>query len=85
VLDNGGWGAVKASTLRVYPGGVAKETDSFHARLGSGRRFEQVAQAFGAVGESVDDPAQLEGAIQRCVAAVDGGKSAVLAVKVTSL
>jgi acetolactate synthase-1/2/3 large subunit len=85
VLDNGGWGAVKGSTLRVYPRGVAAETDQFNARLGSGRRFEQVAQAFGAVGESVDDPAQLEGAIQRCVAAVDGGKSAVLAVKVTSL
>jgi acetolactate synthase-1/2/3 large subunit len=85
VLDNGGWGAVKASTLRVYPKGVAADSDHFNARLGSERRFEQVAQAFGAFGESVDDPAHLDGAIGRCMAALDGGRSAVLAVKVTPL
>ncbi|HKA44523.1 MAG TPA: thiamine pyrophosphate-requiring protein [Burkholderiales bacterium] len=85
VLDNGGWGAVKASTLRVYPDGVAKETDNFQARLGVERRFERVAQAFGAFGASVDDPAQLDDAIQRCLAAVDSGQSAVLAARVTPL
>lgn len=85
VLDNGGWGAVKASTLRVYPKGVAAQADHFNARLGGERRFEQVARAFGAHGESVDDPEALDAAIARCVAAVDGGQSAVLAVKVTPL
>ena len=85
VLDNGGWGAVKASTLRVYPKGVAAERNEFAARLGTERRFEQVAQAFGAHGESVDEPDALAGAIQRCVAAVDAGQSAVLAVKVTPI
>jgi acetolactate synthase-1/2/3 large subunit len=85
VLDNGGWGAVKASTLRVYPKGVAARANEFQSRLGTERRFEQVAQAFGAHGESVDDPAALESAIQRCIAAVDGGQSAVLAVKVTPI
>src|SRR6185436_14256781 len=85
VLDNGGWGAVKASTLCVYPAGVAKETNNFYARLGNGRRFEQVAQAFGAHGASVSDPAELEGAIKGCLAAMDGGQSAVLAVKVTPI
>jgi acetolactate synthase-1/2/3 large subunit len=85
VLDNGGWGAVKASTLRVYPKGVAAETDSFNARLGAERHFEQVAQAFGAFGASVNDPSELEGAIKSCLAAVDGGRAAVLAVKVTPL
>jgi acetolactate synthase-1/2/3 large subunit len=85
VLDNGGWGAVKASTQRVYPDGVAAETDNFCARLGAERRFEQVGQAFGAFGASVGDPAELDGAIKRCLAAVDGGQAAVLAVKVTPL
>ena len=85
VLDNGGWGAVKASTLRVYPKGVAAQANDFQSRLGTERRFEQVAQAFGAHGESVDDPAQLESAIERCITAVDGGQSAVLAVKVTQI
>jgi acetolactate synthase-1/2/3 large subunit len=85
VLDNGGWGAVKASTLRVYPKGVAAQANEFQSRLGSERRFEQVAQAFGAHGESVDDPALLESAIQRCIAAIDNGQPAVLAVKVTPI
>src|SRR5439155_6018865 len=29
ILDNGGWSAVKESTLRVYPDGDAKAEDSF--------------------------------------------------------
>jgi acetolactate synthase-1/2/3 large subunit len=85
VLDNGGWGAVKGSTLRVYPAGIAKETDNFYARLGNGRRFEQVAQAFGAHGATVSDPGELEGAIKGCLAALDEGRSAVMAVKVTPI
>jgi len=86
VLDNGGWQAVKSSTLRVYPEGVAAETDQFHARLeGAQRRFEQVAQAFGAFGAAVSEPAEVAGAIQRCVAAVDAGQAAVLTVRVTPL
>ena len=86
VLDNGGWQAVKSSTMRVYPEGIAAETDQFHARLeGAHRRFEQVAQAFGAYGAAVSEPGELEGAIQRCIAAVDGGQAAVLTVRVTPL
>ena len=69
----------------MYPKGVAAQTDNFYARLGGERRFEQVAQAFGAFGASVSDPADLEGAIKSCLAAVDGGQAAVLAVKVTPL
>ena len=86
VLDNGGWQAVKESVLRVYPDGEAKQADQFHARLsGEHRHFEQVAAAFGAHAEAVADPAELSAAIKRCLAAVDGGKAAVLTVSVTSL
>ena len=86
VLDNGGWQAVKESVLRVYPDGEAKQADEFHARLsGEHRHFEQVAAAFGAHAEAVADPADLSAAIKRCLAAVDGGKAAVLTVSVTSL
>lgn len=86
VLDNGGWQAVKGSVLRVHPEGAAAETDDFLARLeGAQRRFEQVGASFGAHGAMVDDPAELEGAIRRCLAAVDGGQAAVLTVRVTPL
>jgi acetolactate synthase-1/2/3 large subunit len=90
VLDNGGWRAVKASVLRVYPKGTASEEDEFQARLHSGRQgderhFEQVASAFGAHGESVANAADLPAAIDRCLAALKQGQAAVLTVKVTPL
>src|SRR4029434_1189408 len=40
VLDNGGWQAVKSSVQRVYPKGVAAETNSFQSQLRSGRQGE---------------------------------------------
>ena len=86
VLDNGGWQAVKESVLRVYPDGQAAQSNEFQARLaGEHRHFEQVAAAFGAHAEAVQDPAALAAAITRCIAAVDGGRAAVLSVRVTSL
>ncbi|MSQ63482.1 MAG: thiamine pyrophosphate-requiring protein [Betaproteobacteria bacterium] len=86
VLDNGGWQAVKEAVLRVYPEGQAVQAGQFQARLGGEHRsFEQVAAAFGAHAEAVADPAQLGTAIKRCLAAIDGGRAAVLNVRVTAL
>jgi acetolactate synthase-1/2/3 large subunit len=90
VLDNGGWQAVKSAVQRVYPKGVAAETDEFRSRLRSGRQGEQrdfsaVARAFGAHGECVTEPDDLADAIDRCLAALEDGKAAVLHVHVTPL
>jgi acetolactate synthase-1/2/3 large subunit len=90
VLDNGGWQAVKSATQRVYPKGVAAETDQFQSRLMSGRQgerrdFSGVAKAFGAHGECVTEPDELAAAIDRCLAALDDGNAAVLHVHVTRL
>jgi acetolactate synthase I/II/III large subunit len=90
VLDNGGWQAVKSAVQRVYPKGVAAETDQFQSRLTSGRQgeardFAAVGRAFGAHGECVTEPDDLAAAIDRCLAALDDGKAAVLHVQVTRL
>jgi acetolactate synthase-1/2/3 large subunit len=90
VLDNGGWQAVKSAVQRVYPKGVAAETDQFQSRLMSGRQgerrdFSEIAKAFGAYGECVREPDELAAAIDRCLAALDDGKAAVLHVQVTRL
>jgi len=90
VLDNGGWQAVKSAVQRVYPKGVAAETDLFQSRLTSGRQgerrdFSAVGRAFGAHGEHVTEPDKLATAIDRCFAALDDGKAAVLHVQVTPL
>ena len=83
VLDNGGWQAVKEATLRVHPDGFAAATNQFQARLGgAARRFDQVAAAFGAHGETVSEPAEVEAALARCLAAVDRGQAAVLVAKI---
>jgi acetolactate synthase I/II/III large subunit len=90
VLDNGGWQAVKSAVQRVYPKGVAAETDQFQSRLTSGRQgeardFSAVGRAFGAYGECVTEPDELAAAIDRCIAALNDGKAAVLHVHVTRL
>ncbi|WP_375412515.1 thiamine pyrophosphate-requiring protein [uncultured Bradyrhizobium sp.] len=90
VLDNGGWQAVKSAVQRVYPKGVAAETDQFQSRLRSGRQgeardFSGIARAFGAHGECVTEPEELVAAIDRCLAALDDGKAAVLHVHITLL
>jgi acetolactate synthase-1/2/3 large subunit len=85
VLDNSGWAAVKEATLRVYPDGEAKAGSDFGATLAPDMDFSKVAEAAGAHGELVSDPAAVEGAIARCLDAVRGGRSAVLHAKVTKL
>jgi acetolactate synthase-1/2/3 large subunit len=90
VLDNGGWQAVKSAVQRVYPKGTAAETDQFQSRLMSGRQGEQrdfsaLGRAFGAHGECVSEPDDLAAAIDRCLAALDDGKAAVLHVHITRL
>lgn len=83
VLDNGGWQAVKEAVLRVYPDGEAAQANEFQARLqGQERHFEQVAQAFGAYGECVSDPADVPQAIARCLQALQDGRAAVLNVQI---
>jgi len=90
VLDNGGWQAVKSAVQRVYPKGIAAETDQFQSRLKSGRQgeardFSALGRAFGAYGECVTEPDELAAAIDRCLAALDDGKAAVLHVHITPL
>lgn len=83
VLDNGGWQAVKESVIRMHPQGAAAQQDEFQSRLqGKHRHFEQVAQAFGAYGECVSEPADVAAAIARCLHALDEGRSALLNVQI---
>ena len=85
LLDNGGWSAVKESTLRMYPQGEAKSTNQFASDLGYGTDFAAIAEAAGAHGERLVDPSQTEAAIARCLSALDAGQSALLHVRITPL
>jgi acetolactate synthase-1/2/3 large subunit len=85
VLDNSGWGAVKEATLRVYPAGQAKESNQFGSSYGPAMDFGKIAEASGAHGEFVSDPAGVDAAVKRCLEAVRSGRSAVLHAKVTKI
>jgi acetolactate synthase I/II/III large subunit len=85
LLDNGGWSAVKESTLRMYPQGEAKSTNQFASDLGYSTDFAAIAEAAGAHGERLTDPELVEAAIERCLAALDAGRSALLHVRITPL
>ena len=85
LLDNGGWSAVKESTLRMYPQGEAKSTNQFASDLGYSTDFAAIAEAVGAHGERLTDPEQVEAAVERCLAALDAGRSALLHVRITPL
>jgi acetolactate synthase I/II/III large subunit len=85
VLDNSGWGAVKESTLRVFPEGEANTAKEFESELAPKVEFGKVAEAFGAHAEKLSDPADVPAAIARCAKAVRGGRAALLHVHVTHL
>ena len=70
-----------ASIPRARP----RPADEFGATLAPDMDFSKVAEAAGAHGELVSDPDAVEAAIARCLAAVHGGRSAVLHAKVTKL
>ena len=63
----------------------AKAAADYGATLAPDMDFAKVAEAAGAHGELVADPAALEGAVTSCMAALKAGRSAVLHAKVTRL
>lgn len=85
VLDNGGWSAVKEATLRMYPKGRAFATDEYASVLPTGMDFAGVAEAAGAHGERLVDPADVEAAVARCIRALDEGRSALLHARIAPL
>jgi acetolactate synthase I/II/III large subunit len=71
VMNNAMWGAVRRSTLAMYPGGLASTSnDPCFVALGKLPAFEQICEAAGGYGERVDDPASLPGALERAMSAV---------------
>jgi acetolactate synthase I/II/III large subunit len=85
VLDNSGWGAVKESTLKVFPDGEAKSTGDYEAALCPDVEFGKIAEAFGAHAEKLTDPDDVPDVLRRCVDVVRGGRAALLHARVTAI
>jgi acetolactate synthase I/II/III large subunit len=80
VMNNSMWGAVRRSTLQMYPrGGTERSNDAPFTRLNDLPAFEKVCEAAGGYGERVDDPSQLPAAIERALDVVrNEGRQALL-------
>jgi len=81
IYDNRGWRAPKQSTLGVHPTGAAYRADDFHVSFEPEADLPGIAAAAGgAFAATVDDPASLPAVLKEALAAVHGGRSAVVAV-----
>lgn len=83
IYDNRGWHAPKQSTLGVHPDGAAAAADDFNVSFDPEADLPGVAAAAGgAYAATVSDPAALEPVLKEALAAVQGGRSAVVAVHI---
>jgi len=81
VSNNAMWFAVRGATLGMYPQGRASKANTMPLTdLAPSPAFEKTIEACGGVGERIEDPAKLTGAIERALKHVDGGTSALLNV-----
>ena len=82
VCNNNRWHAVDAATRGVYPEGLAAASPVMPlVELKPSPEFAKVAQASDAYARRVDDPADLPGALEAALAAVQSGRQALLDVR----
>jgi acetolactate synthase I/II/III large subunit len=83
ILNNAGYAAVQQSVTGLYPTGYAAKADVVPlTSLAPSPNFRLVAESCRAWAETVDQPEQLAGALQRALAEVDAGRQAVLDVHI---
>ena len=80
IFNNQKYAAMQGMHHKMYPDGTAVETDTYHGTFISSPDFVKIADAFGAYGERVEDPEQIESALQNCLNAVKEGRAAILDV-----
>ncbi len=83
VFNNRRWGAVRNSTLAMYPQGAAAASDGmFLADLSPSPDYSAIVRAHGGRGEKVSDAAALPGALERALDSVAGGVQALIDLEI---
>ena len=70
--------------LQFYPDGVAAKTRIHHGVDITGPNYADLIKPFGGHSERVEDPAELKPALERALAAVNGGTTALVDVIVNA-
>ena len=83
VFNNRRWGAVRNSTLAMYPQGAAAAGDGmFLADLSPAPDYAAICRAHGGVGEAVTNAEALPAVIDRALTAVAGGQQALIDLQI---
>jgi acetolactate synthase-1/2/3 large subunit len=86
VLNNGGYLAAQAPVKDLYPGGaVERLNDAIVTRVQPRPDYARVAEACGALGITVADPAEVEQALRRGLDEVEHGRSALVNVVLANI
>jgi acetolactate synthase-1/2/3 large subunit len=84
IFNNKKYLSMKMNHLRFYPDGAAVQNDNFlGVDLSTQAELSAFAEPFGMFHEAVSDPANLEAALDRALASVKAGTTAVLNVSVS--
>ena len=84
ILNNGGYGAMKLGYQRLYPEGSAVSQNTFLGTdITPAPDYIKIAEAFGAHGERLTIPSQIEPALKHALARLDEGKTTLLDVILT--
>ena len=81
VSNNNLWYAVRQSTLALYPDGAAAGVDPMPlTSFGPSPRYADMAEAAGAWGKRIENPADVEPALREAFERTEAGQAAVLEV-----
>jgi len=80
IFNNKKYATMQGMHLQMYPDGTAVDTDTYHGTHINAPDFGKIAEAFGAYGEQVTDPEELEAALKRGLNATREGTPAILDV-----
>ncbi len=83
IFNNGRWGAVRNSTLAMYPQGAAAAADGmFLADLSPSPDYAAICRAHGGHAETVGGVAELPAALDRALSTVAGGTQALIDLRI---
>jgi acetolactate synthase-1/2/3 large subunit len=83
IFNNKKYAAMQGMHLKMYPDGIAAETNVYHGTHINTPDFVKVAECVGGYGEQVTDPEKLQDALKRGLEANRSGKPAIIDVIVT--
>jgi acetolactate synthase-1/2/3 large subunit len=86
ILDNSGYAAQYRHVVKFYPGGYnMKSGNAYGPKIQPRPNYVKLAEAFGAYGESVEDPSKLESVLDRAIRKVRSGQSALVDIVMEEL